>query len=73
MMESCFNDKVARAETILVDDLRRDLRFDLTEMAAAQVSPHPHLCSPGSGCSGAFIHIVWMFITVCVVCLCAGL
>ncbi|XP_017331126.2 kinesin-like protein KIF20B isoform X2 [Ictalurus punctatus] len=38
MMESCFNDKVARAETILVDDLRRDLRFDLTEMAAAQDS-----------------------------------
>ncbi|XP_053093610.1 kinesin-like protein KIF20B isoform X2 [Pangasianodon hypophthalmus] len=38
MMESCFNDKVARAETILVEDLRRDLRFDLTEIAEAQDS-----------------------------------
>ncbi|XP_060735333.1 kinesin-like protein KIF20B isoform X2 [Tachysurus vachellii] len=38
MMESCFNEKVARAETILVEDLRRDLRFDLTEIAEAQDS-----------------------------------
>ncbi|XP_058255531.1 kinesin-like protein KIF20B isoform X2 [Hemibagrus wyckioides] len=38
MMESCFNEKVARAETILVDDLRRDLRLDLTEIAEAQDS-----------------------------------
>ncbi|XP_047677386.1 kinesin-like protein KIF20B isoform X2 [Tachysurus fulvidraco] len=38
MMESCFNEKVARAETILVEDLRRDLRFDLSEIAEAQDS-----------------------------------
>ncbi|KAI5627220.1 kinesin-like protein KIF20B isoform X1, partial [Silurus asotus] len=38
MMESCFNDKVPRAETILVEDLRRDLRLDLTEIAEAQDS-----------------------------------
>ncbi|KAF4084505.1 hypothetical protein AMELA_G00129420 [Ameiurus melas] len=38
MMESCFNEKVSRAETIVVDDLRRDLCFDLTEMATAQDS-----------------------------------
>lgn len=39
-MESCLNDKVARAEFILVEDLRRDLRFDLTEIAEAHVRPH---------------------------------
>lgn len=55
MMESCLNDKVARAETILVEDLRRDLRYDLTEMAEAQVSSsarltcaHLLLCALGS-------------------------
>lgn len=50
-----MNDKVARAETILVEDLRRDLRFDLTEMAEAQVRSsarltcaHLELCDLGS-------------------------
>ncbi|XP_062863834.1 kinesin-like protein KIF20B [Trichomycterus rosablanca] len=38
MMDSCFNDKVARAETIVVEDLRRDLNFDLTEFADSQDS-----------------------------------
>ncbi|XP_053366473.1 kinesin-like protein KIF20B [Clarias gariepinus] len=38
MMESCFNNKLPRAETIQVEDLRRDLRFDLTEIAEAQDS-----------------------------------
>ncbi|XP_035388817.1 kinesin-like protein KIF20B [Electrophorus electricus] len=33
MMESCFNDKVAKAESIVVEDLRRDLHSDLTEIA----------------------------------------
>ncbi|XP_037397646.1 kinesin-like protein KIF20B isoform X1 [Pygocentrus nattereri] len=38
MMESCFNDKVARTESIVVEDLRRDLNSVLTEMADAQDS-----------------------------------
>ncbi|KAL7873842.1 hypothetical protein AOLI_G00129130 [Acnodon oligacanthus] len=38
MMESCFNDKAARAESIVVEDLRKDLNSDLTEMADAQDS-----------------------------------
>lgn len=38
MMESCLNDRVARAKTIQVEDLRRDLCCDLSEIAEAQVS-----------------------------------
>ncbi|XP_060789283.1 kinesin-like protein KIF20B isoform X2 [Neoarius graeffei] len=41
MMESCLNEKVPRAESILVEDLRRDLHSDLTEIAEA----HDSSCS----------------------------
>ncbi|XP_072546639.1 kinesin-like protein KIF20B isoform X2 [Salminus brasiliensis] len=33
MMESCLNDKITRAESIIVEDLRKDLNLDLTEIA----------------------------------------
>lgn len=60
-MESCFNNKLPRAETIQVEDLRRDLRFDLTEIAEAQVCPlvSSHLCSPITVCSemGVFVTV----------------
>lgn len=38
MMESCLNDKVSRTHLITVDDLRKDLTSDMTEIAYAQDS-----------------------------------
>ncbi|XP_066526924.1 kinesin-like protein KIF20B isoform X2 [Hoplias malabaricus] len=38
MMESCINDKVTRGECLTVEDLRRDLNSELTEIADAQDS-----------------------------------
>uniref|UniRef100_A0A3B1JQS5 Kinesin family member 20Ba n=1 Tax=Astyanax mexicanus TaxID=7994 RepID=A0A3B1JQS5_ASTMX len=38
MMESCLNDKVSRTHLITVDDLRKDLTSDMTEIAYTQDS-----------------------------------
>lgn len=71
MMESCLNDRVARAETIQVEDLRRDLCFDLCEIAEAQVSSPARLtCAHLELFARRCSCVMWRFICIC---LCAGL